>query len=98
MPTFHFCWTAPVAGLSATTEFCPLIAAYTVDPSGEYAIWPTRAAWPLTVGIATVVAVPSVPSGLTGNRVRPVCCGSQRTLPSGEYAGPSWPTALLLSR
>src|SRR5262245_45242107 len=98
MPTFHFCRTAPVVGLSAATVFCPLIATYTVDPSGEYAIWPTRAARPLTVGIENVVAVPRVPSALTGSRVTPVCCGSQRNLPSGEYVGPSCPTAVLLSR
>jgi len=44
------------------------------------------------VGIEIVVAAPSVPSALTGNRVMAVCCGSQRTLPSGEYVGPSCPT------
>ena len=69
--------------------FWPLIAAYSVDPSGEYAIWPTRAEWPLTFGIETVVGAPSVPSALTANRVRASCCGSQRNLPSGEYVGPS---------
>jgi hypothetical protein len=35
MPTFHVCVTAPVVGLIATTVFWPLIAAYSVDPSGE---------------------------------------------------------------
>ena len=52
--------------------FCPLIAAYSVDPSGEYVVWPTRAEWPFTVGIETVVGVPSVPSALTGNRAQAV--------------------------
>ena len=89
MPTFHVCLIAPVVGSSATTVFCPLIAAYSVDPSGEYLVWPTRAEWPFTAGIETVVGVPSVPSALTGNRVRPFCSGSQRNLPSGEYVGPS---------
>ena len=37
MPTFHVCLTAPLLGSSATTVFCPLIAAYRVKPSGEYA-------------------------------------------------------------
>src|ERR1700749_1261035 len=92
MPTFHVRSTAPVLGSIATTVFCPLIAAYRVDPSGEYLVWPTRAEWPLTAGIGTLVGVPSVPSGLTGNRFRPFCSGSQRTLPSGEYVGPSCPT------
>src|SRR5215470_4835757 len=97
MPTFHFCLTAPVVGSSATTVFCPLIAAYKVDPSGEYLVCPTRAEWPFTAGIETVVGVPSVPSSLTGNRLKPFCCGSQRTLPSGEYVGPSCPTVLSVS-
>src|SRR6478735_4603816 len=96
MPTFHVCLTAPVVGSSALTVFCPLIAAYRVDPSGEYLIWPTSAAWPLTVAIETVVGAPTVPSALTGNRARAVCSGSQRNLPSGEYVGPSWPTVPLL--
>ena len=69
--------------------FCPLIAAYSVDPSGEYVVWPTSAEWPFTAGIETVVVAPRVPSGLTANRVRPFCSGSQRDLPSGEYVGPS---------
>ena len=92
MPTFQVCSIAPVLGLSATTVFCPLRAAYSVDPSGEYLVWPTRAEWPFTIGIETVVGVPSVPSASTGNRVSPFCCGSQRNLPSGEYIGPSCPT------
>src|SRR3954469_14114490 len=92
MPTFHVCRTAPVVGSSATTVFCPLSAAYRVEPSGEYLVWPTRAEWPFTAGIGTLIGVPSVPSGLTGNRLRPSCPGSQRNLPSGEYVGPSWPT------
>src|SRR3954452_24659672 len=92
MPTFHVFWSAPVLGSSATTVFCPLTAAYRVDLSGEYAVCPVSAACPLTVGIETVVGVPSVPSWLTGKRARPVCCGSQRTFPSGEYVAPSWPT------
>src|SRR3954451_524406 len=98
MPTFHVCLTAPVAGSSAATVFCPLIAAYRVEPSGEYLVWPTRAEWPLTAGIGTLVGVPSVPSGLTGKRARPFCSGSHRSLPSGEYVGPSWPTVPSVSR
>src|SRR5215471_12398747 len=97
MPTFHVCSTEPVLGSSATTVFCPLIAAYRVDPSGEYFIWPTSAARPLTVGIEKVVGVPSVPSALTGNRDTAVCSGSQRNLPSGEYVGPSWPLVPLVN-
>ena len=89
MPTFHVCSIAPVLGSSATTVFCPLIAAYSVEPSGEYVVCPTRAEWPFTTGIETVVGVPSVPSALTGNRLRPFCSGSQRNLPSGEYVGPT---------
>ena len=103
MPTFQVCSTVPVLGSSATTVFCPLSAAYRVDPSGEYVIWPTSAElgagvrllperWLPTVGIENRVGVPRVPSGLTGNRVRPSCSGSQRNLPSGEYVGPSCPT------
>src|SRR5215831_19186383 len=69
VPTFHVCLTAPVVGSSATTVFCPLSAAYRVDPSGEYLIWPTRAEWPFTFGIETVVGVPRVPSALTAKRV-----------------------------
>src|SRR5215467_3966972 len=92
MPTFHVCSTAPVLGLSATTVFCPLIAAYRVDTSGEYLVWPTSAERPFTAGIEKRVGVPRVPSGLTGNRVRASCSGSQRNLPSGEYVGPSCPT------
>src|SRR4051812_8036961 len=97
MPTFHVCPTAPLAGSSATTVFCPLIAAYRTDPSGEYLVCATRAEWPFTTGIGTVVGVPSVPSALTANRVRPFCWGSQRNFPSGEYVGPSCPTLLLAS-
>src|SRR5215467_10647575 len=92
MPTFQVCSTTPVVGSSATTVFCPFIAAYNVDPSGEYVIWATRAERPLTFGIANDVGAPSVPSAFTGNRVILSCCGSQRKLPSGEYVGPSWPT------
>ena len=92
MPTFHVCSTAPVVGSSATTVFCPLIAAYRVDPSGEYLVWPTSAEWPFTAGSGTDVAVPRVPSALTGNRDKAFCSGSQRNLPSGEYVGPTWPT------
>ncbi len=92
MPTFHVCSTAPVLGSSATTLFCPLSAAYRVDPSGEYLVWPTSAEWPFTTGSEMRVGVPRAPSGLTGNRVRPFCSGSQRNLPSGEYVGPSCPT------
>ena len=55
-------------------------APYRVDPSGEYAIWPTRARAPFTLGIEKLVAAPSVPSALTANRVRASCCGSQRNL------------------
>src|SRR5919109_3331146 len=97
MPTFHVCLTAPVLGSYATTVFCPLIAAYRVEPSGEYVIWPTRARWLPTLGIEKLVGAPSVPSALTPNRVTASCCGSQRNLPSGEYVGPSCPTLLLLS-
>ena len=103
MPTFHVCSTVPVLGSSATTVFCPLSAAYRVDPSGEYVVWPTSAElgvgvrllperWVPTVGSGKRVGVPRVPSALTGNRVRASCSGSQRYLPSGEYVGPSWPT------
>src|SRR5215813_13528098 len=103
MPTFHVCLTAPVVGSSATTVFCPLSAAYTVDPSGEYLIWPTSAElgvgvrllperWLPTFGREKRVGVPRVPSGLTANRVTASCSGSQRNLPSGEYVGPSGPT------
>src|SRR5262245_47483624 len=95
MPTFHVCLTAPLLGSSATTVFCPLIAAYSVKPSGEYVIWPTRAERLFTFGIAKLVGAPSVPSALTPNRVTASCCGSHRSLPSGEYVGPSWPTELL---
>src|SRR5918997_182499 len=97
MPTFHVCSIAPLLGSSATTVFCPLIAAYRVKPSGEYLIWPTSAERPFTRGIAMLVGAPSVPSALTPNRVTASCWGSQRNLPSGEYVGPSWPTLLLLS-
>src|SRR5262249_13828567 len=92
MPTFPVCLAEAVVGSVAPTGFCPLIGAYRVDPSGEYLICPTKAAWPLTVGIEKVVGVPSVPSALTGNRDTAVCSGSQRKWPSGEYVGPSWPT------
>src|SRR5215475_3245901 len=103
MPTFQVCSTTPVLGSSATTVFCPLSAAYTADPSGEYAIWPTSAElgvgvrplperWLPTRASGKRVGVPRVPSGLTGNRVTASCSGSQRNLPSGEYVGPSCPT------
>src|SRR5215472_13946552 len=103
MPTFHVCSTTPVLGSSATTVFCPLSAAYRVDPSGEYVIWPTSAElgvgvrllperWLPTLGSENRVGAPRVPSGLTGNRVTASCSGSQRNLPSGEYVGPSCPT------
>src|SRR6516165_8511463 len=103
MPTFHVCSTAPVLGSIATTVFCPLSAAYRVDPSGEYLVWPTSAElgvgvrllperWLPTVGSEKRVGVPRVPSGLTGNRVTASFSGSQRNLPSGEYVGPSCPT------
>src|SRR5215813_13964260 len=103
MPTFHVCLTAPVVGSSASTVFCPLSAAYSVDPSGEYLIWPTSAElgvgvrllperWVPTLWSGKRVGVPRVPSAVTGNRVRVSCCGSQRNLPSGEYVGPSCPT------
>jgi hypothetical protein len=92
MPTFHVCSTAPVLGSNATTVFCPLMAAYRVDPSGENLVWPTRAEWPFTFGIEMRVGVPRVPSALTGNRLSASCSGSQRNLPSGEYVGPSCPT------
>src|SRR5262245_19338997 len=95
MPTFHVFRTAPVPGSSATTVFWPLIAAYSVEPSGEYLVWPTRAERPPAGGSGTLVGAPSVPSALTGNRVRASCCASHRSLPSGEYVGPSWPTELL---
>src|SRR4051794_10442374 len=98
MPTFHVRSTAPVPGSSATTVFCPLIAAYRVDPSGEYLVWPTRPEWPFTGGIEMLAGVPSVPSALTGNRARAFCSGSQRNLPSGEYVGPSWPTVPFVKR
>src|SRR5579863_7115704 len=103
MPTAHVCSTAPVAGSIATTVFCPLSAAYRVDPSGEYAIWATSAQlgvgvralperWLPTVGSEKRVGVPRVPSELTGNRVTASISGSQRNLPSGAYVGPSCPT------
>src|ERR1700754_1566331 len=98
MPTFHVCWIAPVSGLSDTTVFWPLTAAYNVALSGEYAIWPVSGACPLTVGIVTVVGVPSVPSLLTGNRLRPVCSGTQSIFPLGEYVGAVWPTVPLVNR
>src|SRR4051794_5015119 len=98
MPTFQVCLITPVVGSSATTVFCPLIAAYRVDPSGEYLVWPTRADRPFTTGIGTEVGVPSVPSELTANRVRPFRSGSQRRVPSGEYVGPSCPTVPSVSR
>src|SRR5215469_1582852 len=102
MPTVHVFSTAPVVGSSATTVFCPLSAAYRVDPSGEYVIWPTSAElgvgvrplperWLPTLGSGKRAGVPRVPSGLTGNRVTAFCSGSQRNLPSGEYVGPSCP-------
>jgi len=84
MPTSQVCLTVPVEGSSATTVFWPLRAAYRVDPSGEYLVWLTSADLPFTIGRATRVGVPRVPSALTGNRVRASCCGSQRNLPSGE--------------
>jgi hypothetical protein len=89
MPTFHVCLMAPLSGSIATTVFCPLIAAYTVKPSGEYLIWPTRAERPFTFGIAKVVGAPSVPSALTGNLLTASCSGTQRYRLSGEYVGPS---------
>jgi hypothetical protein len=89
MPTFHLCLTAPLAGSSATTVFCPLIAAYREEPSGEYLIWATSAERPFSTGNGILVGAPSVPSALTPNRVTASCCGSQRNLPSGEYVGPS---------
>src|SRR5690242_6072050 len=100
MPTFQVCSTAPVVGLMATTLFCPLSAAYSVEPSGAYLTWPTSAElatllrslperWVPTVGSGKRVGVPRVPSALTGNRVSASCSGSQRNLPSGEYVGPS---------
>src|SRR5215469_2130685 len=103
MPTFHVCSIAPVEGSSATTVFCPLSAAYRVDPSGEYTVWATSAEsgvgfrllperWVPTLGRGKRTGVPRVPSGLTGNRVRASISGSQRNLPSGEYVGPSCPT------
>src|ERR1700722_6514337 len=103
MPTFHVCSTASHPGSIATTVFCPLSAAYRVDPSGEYVVWPTSAElgvgvrllperWLPTVGSEKRVGVPRVPSGLTGNRVSASCSGSQRNLPSCEYVGPSCPT------
>src|ERR1700739_936868 len=103
MPTFHVCSIAPVSGSGATTVFRPLSAAYRVDPSGEYVIWPTSAElgtvlrllperWLPTVGSGKRVGAPRVPSGLTGNRDTASCSGSQRNLPSGEYVGPSCPT------
>ena len=85
--------------------FCPLSAAYRVDPSGEYLVWATSAElgvgvrllperWLPTVGSGKGAGVPRVPSGLTGNRVRASFSGSQRNLPSGEYVGPSCPTVV----
>ena len=105
MPTFQVCSTAPVPGSSATTLFCPLSAAYRVDPSGEYTDWPTSAElgvgvralperWLPTVGSGNRAGAPRVPSALTGNRVSASCSGSQRNLPSGEYVGPSCPTVV----
>src|SRR5262245_47463989 len=96
MPTFHVCLTTPVPGSNAMTVFCPLIAAYRVDPSGENLVWPTRAERPFTAGIETLVGVLTLPSALTGNRVSASCWGSQRNLPSGEYVGPSWPVVRLV--
>src|SRR5262245_12460347 len=81
----------------ALTVFCPLIAAYRVEPSGEYLTWPTSATRPLTCRIGTLVGAPTVPSALTGYRARAVCSGTQRNLPSGEYVGPSVPTVLLVN-
>src|SRR3954452_4382244 len=98
MPTFHVCPITPVLGSSATTVFCPLTAAYRVDLSGEYAIWPVSAACPLAVGMVYVTGVPSVPSLLTGKRLRPVCSGTHSILPLGEYVGPSWPTVAFVNR
>src|SRR5215472_16022683 len=103
MPTFHVGSSAPVLGSSATTVFCPLSAAYRVDTSGEYVIWPTSAElgvgvrllperWVPTFGSGNRVGVPRVRSGLTGKRATASCSGSQRNLPSGEYVGPSCPT------
>src|SRR6266508_2571632 len=71
MPTFHVCLTAPLLGSNATTVFCPLIAAYRVDSSGEYLIWPTRAERPFTLGIGMLVGAPSEPSALLAARNRP---------------------------
>src|SRR3984885_13660148 len=103
MPTFQVCSTAPVLGSSATTVFCPLSAAYSVDPSGEYTIWPTSAElgvgvrplperWLPAVGSEKRTGVPRVPSEVTGNRVTASCSGSHRNWPSGEYVGPICPT------
>src|SRR3954451_9765380 len=91
MPTFHVCSTAPEVGSTATTVFCPFSATYSTDPSGEYAVFPTRADRPFTLGSENEVGAPSVPSALTGNRVSASCCGNQRNFPSGEYVGASWP-------
>src|SRR5215469_10047114 len=71
MPTFHVCSTTPVLGSRTTTLFCPLSAAYRVDPSGEYVVWPTSAElgvedrllperWLPTVGSEKRVGVPRV--------------------------------------
>src|SRR6476620_5783355 len=92
MQTFQLWVIAPVDGSIASTVFWPLIGTYSVDPSAEYTDLPGRAFAPPTVGSATFVGVPSVPSLLTGKRVRWVAWDSQRNFPSGEYVGPSWPT------
>ena len=59
---------------------------------------PVSAFLPSTVGMAILVGAASVPSGFTGNRLMPVAFGMNRNVPSGEYAGPSWPTVLSESR
>ncbi len=82
----------PLVGSMATTRFWPLTATYSAWPSGEYVDCAVRATWPPTAGMETVVPVPRVPSGWTGNRVSPPDWGSHRNFPSGEYVGPSCPT------
>ena len=66
MPTSQVCVTVPVDGSIATTVFWPLTAAYSVEPSGEYAMPAVSAFLPSWVGIETLVAAAERAVGIDG--------------------------------
>jgi len=66
IPVLKVCLTVPAAGSIATTVFWPLIAAYSVEPSGEKAMPAVSACLPSTVGMLIFVPAPSEPSPLKG--------------------------------